>query len=235
MCTVVMDIEPGGVARLLAIRDEDPRRDWDRLGPWWPDEYPGVVGVRDRRAGGAWMAANPARRRVAVLLNRADLIALPEHEVGTRGILALDSVTGKSPAAHPRTHGFNLLEVGPEGARVVSWNGLERTETAVDPGVHMIAHGGLDDPETPRIAHWLPHFRAQAPDATADRWWEAWVRLLGASGDMPPEDDRAIIRDNRPHGYPTLSLLYAVAETGPDGIRLHDEPLATPGHWGHEH
>lgn len=231
MCTVVMDVAPGGVARLLAIRDEDPQRDWDRLGTWWPKRYPGVIGIRDRRAGGAWMAANPAERRVAVLLNRADMIALPEHEVHSRGYLALDSVTGTAPADHPRTHGFNLLEVGPEGARVVSWNGVVRTETAVDPGVHMIAHGALDDPETPRIAHWLTHFQAQAPHA-AERWWDDWVRLLAESAAMPPEDDRAIIRDNRPHGYPTLSLLYAVAETGPGGVRLHDEPLATPGRWG---
>lgn len=234
MCTVVIDVEPGA-ARLLAVRDEDPQREWDRLGPWWPETYPGVIGVRDRRAGGAWLAANPATRRIAVLLNRADTVALPEHEVHTRGFLVLDAVTGTEPAAHPRTHGFNLLEAGPDGARVISWNGVSRTETPIGPGVHMIAHDGLDDPQTARIAHWLPLFRARTSDAADDRWWDDWVQLLAESGDMPAEDDRAIIRDNRPHGYPTLSLLYCVAEVGADGLRIHDEPFADPGHWSTAH
>lgn len=55
--------------------------------------------------------------------------------------------------------------------------------------------------------------------------------LLGESGHIHPEDDRAIIRDNRPHGYPTLSLLYCVAESGPAGTRVFDEVFAEPGHW----
>ncbi|WP_370429006.1 NRDE family protein, partial [Microbacterium sp. NRRL B-14842] len=59
MCTVVIDVEVAGSARLLAVRDEDPAREWDALGEWWPEEYPGVIGIRDRRAGGAWLAVNP--------------------------------------------------------------------------------------------------------------------------------------------------------------------------------
>lgn len=225
-----MDIGADGAARLLAVRDEDPQRDWDRFGPWWPERYPGVLGIRDRRAGGAWMAVNPAERRMAVLLNRADVLALPEHEVLSRGFLVLDAVTGVPAPDHPRTHGFNLLEVGPAGARVVSWNGEQRTETVVKPGIHMIAHDGLDDPHTPRIAHWLAQFQA-LPPAPGDEWAHEWVRLLGESGRMPAEDDRAIIRDNRPHGYPTLSLLYALAESDTDGVRVQDQPLRHPGQW----
>ena len=70
MCTVVVRVpEPdGGPVRLLAVRDEDPARPWRPLGPWWP-EHPGVRGVRDDLAGGAWLAADD--KRLAVLLNRA--------------------------------------------------------------------------------------------------------------------------------------------------------------------
>jgi hypothetical protein len=229
MCTVVMDVAEQSV-RFIAVRDEDPQREWDRLGQWWPEQYPGVVGIRDRRAGGAWMAANPETGRLAVLLNRADNLELPAEQVATRGSLVLDSVLGIDPPTNPKMHGFNLFEVGPDAAWVHSWDGTELVSQLIEPGIHMIAHAGLDDPETARIAHWLPEFRdATLPDD--ENWWDGWVRLLGQTAHIHPEDDRAIIRDNRPYGFPTLSLLYAVGETGPAGVRVHDEVFAEPGYW----
>ncbi|WP_223622776.1 NRDE family protein [Microbacterium sp. EST19A] len=231
MCTVVIDVADAGNARLLAVRDEDPERDWDALGPWWPEQYPGVIGIRDRRAGGAWLATNPEERRLAVLLNREDVGGLsPEHAV-SRGTLALESVIGRSPVAPLPMHGFNLLEVRPEGARVLSWDGATLVTTPIDPGTHMIAHDDLDDPSTPRISTWLPEFRALGPAAADADWVDTWVGLLAASARLSPEDDRAIIRDNRPHGYPTQSLLYATASVTPAGIEAHDRSLPRPGHW----
>lgn len=221
MCTVVIETEPGA-ARLLAVRDEDPQRDWDDLGAWWP-ERPGVIGIRDRRAGGAWLAVDPASRRLAVLLNRADVLDLPADQALTRGSLALESVAGRSPQGSPHMHGFNLLEVSPQGARVLSWDGVSLRETPVTPGVHMIAHDDLDDPGTARIAAWLPQFAATAPDA--------WLALLQETAALDPDDDRAIIRDNTTHGYPTLSLLYATAEVGAEGATVSSHVLARPGHW----
>lgn len=229
VCTVVIDVADAGASRLVAVRDEDPLREWDHLGPWWPERYPGVIGIRDRRAGGAWLAADPAGHRLAVLLNRADVLDLPEEEVLSRGTLVLESVAGRSPEGTPRTHGFNLLEVTPDAARVISWDGVILRETPVSPGVHMIAHDDLDDADTPRIATWLPRFRDLRPDAAG--WPGAWVDLIAETAELPPEDDRAIIRDNRVHGLPTLSLLYCTAAVSPDGIVLHDEALDRPGHW----
>jgi uncharacterized protein with NRDE domain len=63
---------------VLAIRDEDPDRPWSPLGRWWPESHGGVIGVRDVRAGGAWLAADPGAGRLAVLLNRADVSTTPE-------------------------------------------------------------------------------------------------------------------------------------------------------------
>ena len=122
MCTVVIDVVPSGSpgCRLLAVRDEDPDRPWDDLGAWWPDTYPGVIGIRDRRAGGAWLAADQRSGRLAVLLNRADVRALPADQALSRGALALESVAGRSPRHGPLPmHGFNLLEAGADGARVL--------------------------------------------------------------------------------------------------------------------
>lgn len=214
---------------MLAVRDEDPGRAWDPLGEWWPERYPGVIGIRDRRAGGAWLAADPGTRRLAVLLNRADALDLPEDQVLTRGSLVLESVAGRSPVAPVRMHGFNLLEVGPDAARVLSWDGKKLTETPVPTGVHMIAHDGLDDPATARIARWLPEFRAHA--ATKDDWDDEWIALLAASTALDPTDDAAIIRDNRPHGYPTQSLLYCLAAVGHTALEVRQSTLPTPGHW----
>ncbi len=227
----MIDVENAGVARLLAVRDEDPQREWDALGPWWPERYPGVVGIRDRRAGGAWLAANPAERRLAVLLNRADVRDLPDAHAVSRGSLALESVMGRSPVAPLPMHGFNLLEVGPEGARVLSWDGVELRETPICPGTHMIAHDDLDDETTPRIEAWLPEFRALGPTADSPDWTAEWTALLASSTELPPEDDRAIIRDNRPHGYPTQSLLYATASATPTGLEVRDHALPSPAHW----
>ncbi|MGN7862100.1 NRDE family protein [Microbacterium sp. 22303] len=228
MCTVVIEVDGTG-ARLLAVRDEDPLREWDALGEWWP-ERPGVIGIRDRRAGGAWLAVDPESRRLAVLLNRADVLDLPDELAVSRGTLALASVTGVSPTGSERMHGFNLLEVSPAGARVLSWDGTVLRETPVPAGVHMIAHSDLDDPETARIERWLPEFRAH-PTREED-WPESWIRLLATTAELDPADDRAIIRDNRPYGYPTQSLLYCTASVGAEGVDVRDHGLPSPAHWG---
>lgn len=228
----MIDVESAGAARLLAVRDEDPLREWDELGPWWPEQYGGVIGIRDRRAGGAWLAVNPEERRLAVLLNRADVRDLDETLARSRGSLPLESVVGRSPEGPLPMHGFNLLEVGPEGARVLSWDGDVLRETPIDPGTHMIAHDDLDDAGTPRIAAWLPEFRALGPTVASADWVADWTALLATSAELPPEDDRAIIRDNRPHGYPTQSLLYAVAAVTPAGVEVRDVTLPSPAHWG---
>ena len=237
VCTVVIDVAPssGQGARLLAVRDEDPDRPWDDLGEWWPDERPGVIGIRDRRAGGAWLAADPAAGRLAVLLNRADVLDLPAEQALSRGSLALESVASRSPDAADRgelvrrMHGFNLLEVTPGGSRVLSWDGIELRETLVPEGVHMIAHDDLDDPRTARIEAWLPRFAAAAPED--DGWASRWVDVLGESAALSPEDDRAIVRDNHVHGYPTMSLLFCTAEVAPGAVTVQSRVLARPGHW----
>jgi hypothetical protein len=166
---------------------------------------------------------------LAVLLNRADVLDLPEGEVLSRGSLALESVAGRSPEAPLRMHGFNLLEAAPHGSRVLHWDGIELRETPVPGGVHMIAHDDLDDPRTARIAAWLPEFAAARPDD--DGWADRWITLLARSAELSPDDDRAIIRDNNAHGYPTESLLYCTAEVQADAASARSHVLAEPGRW----
>ena len=41
MCTVIIHVARAAFdpIRMLAIRDEDPARPWNPLGPWWPDTH----------------------------------------------------------------------------------------------------------------------------------------------------------------------------------------------------
>jgi uncharacterized protein with NRDE domain len=233
MCTVVIRIpeRSGDPTLVLAIRDEDPERPWNPLGRWWPEPHAGVVGVRDARAGGAWLAADPAAGRLSVLLNRADVSTRPESELVSRGGLVLESVAGRSPQGAPATHGFNLVEVHGSRARVLTWDGDSLREIELAPGTHMIAHEDVDDPATPRIERWLGEFRSQAP-ADDERWWMPWVEVLERSAALESTDDRAIIRDNRPYGFPTLSLLACVASVSDEGVEARYGELREPGRWG---
>lgn len=233
MCTVVLRVPaaPSDPIRVLAVRDEDPARPWNPLGRWWPEPHDGIVGVRDARAGGAWLAADPVTGRLAVLLNRADVVDRPESDLRSRGGLVLESVAGHSPGGRPNTHGFNLVEVAPGLARVHLWDGVALRSVTLGPGTHMIAHDDVDDTATPRIARWL-HVFSDTPLGGGEQWWQPWIDVLERSAALDPDDDTAIIRDNRAHGYETLSLLACVASVSEAGVDVHYGELAEPGRWG---
>src|SRR5262249_29501637 len=69
MCTLILGVEvvASGSVLLAANRDEDPARPADPPGVL--SESPRLVGGRDRRAGGTWLAVRE-RRAVVALLNR---------------------------------------------------------------------------------------------------------------------------------------------------------------------
>ncbi|PFG29320.1 NRDE family protein [Paramicrobacterium agarici] len=234
MCTVIVAVPESaeGVVRMLAVRDEDPQRPWQPLGAWWPEAYPGVVGVRDVRAGGAWLGADPVRGRLAVMLNRPDTLNAAPGELESRGGLVLESVSGRPPR-DPRTAGFNLVDVAGATVTVTTWDGDSVGIEELVPGVHMIEHHDVDDPGSARISQWLPEFREAAPAGGGlhDEWWRDWATILERSSHLSPEDDAAIIRDNRAHGYPTLSLLACVASVSTEAADVRFAPLKSPGEW----
>ncbi len=238
MCTVVIEVPeaPGDAIRVLAVRDEDPGRAWDPPGLWW-DDRPGVIGVRDRLAGGAWLASLPAEGRLAVVLNRADVysagLPAPSGGLRSRGTIVLEDVAGRGLPSPPETAGFNLVSVAGGRVMVSSWDGERLVEAVLSPGVHMIAHHDVDDPRTARIVAWLPEFRAASSSLTGPAHWrDAWLEVLARSAMLSVEDDRAIIRDNHVHGYGTLSLLVCTAEVR-DGVvdEFDYAVLAEPAHW----
>lgn len=230
MCTVVIRVPDDDVTPcyVLAVRDEDPDRPWRRLGQWWAD-HPSVVGVQDQLAGGAWLAADPASGRLAVLLNRLGTPDLPGELITSRGGLVLNSVTGRELPDPITTLGFNLVEVAGRDARVTMWDGHSLRSVHLPPGTHMIAHDDVNDQATARVRAWRDAFAAAPTDG--EPWWEAWLDVLERTTDTPPTDDTAIIRDNRTHGFPTLSLLVSVASVCEQDVWVRDAELRRPGIW----
>lgn len=157
MCLLAFDWQPGAPVplRLIANRDEFHARPAAPLHRWAPNEAPGItlLGGRDERAGGTWLAAN-AFGTVAALTNVRDPREETPAGAPSRGELVCRALTCRDlPAwldelaatAH-RYAGFNLLVATPKRL----WHlhhGRERTAlSGVAPGIHGISNADLDAP-----------------------------------------------------------------------------------------
>jgi hypothetical protein len=192
MCTVILLHRPGHAWPVLiaANRDERLDRRADPPGAWWP-EHPGLVGGRDRSAGGTWMALNPAGV-VATVLNRPGSLG-PAPGKRSRGVLPLlaleraasagaaaDLVAGLDAAAW---RPFNMVIADSEGGWFAKGLGEGRPILARLPeGVSMVTAHDPNDLGSPRTARHLPRFRAApVPDPAAEDWL-SWENLLADGG-----------------------------------------------------
>jgi uncharacterized protein with NRDE domain len=256
VCTLILGVGvlgPGSVI-VAANRDEDPERPSDPPGPL--SDRLNLVGGRDRRSGGTWLAIRDARAAVAVL-NRGGARPAPGDGMRSRGLLALDvaavSATGKAFAAAALEEAtasvtrhayapFSLVCATPEASWVLGDDGERRREPqAVGPGWHVLTHGELDDPDEPRTARLTAKLSGYIPASVA----EAETRLLevlglhGSFGDgAPPEPgDREAA-----HGPPTSAAvcihagrmvtvsasLFRVSGAGTRYIHIEGRPCTTP-------
>ena len=174
---------------LGANRDERLGRAWDQPAPWWPDR-PGVVGGRDRGAGGTWMAANAAGV-VATVLNRPGSLgpAPGKRSRGELPLLALEHATAEAaaagiaalPAADWRP--FNMVLADRHRAFFLRGIGTGRPEALPLPeGVSMVTALDPNDLSSPRTARHLPRFRAAAPPDPIRGDWADWEALLADDG-----------------------------------------------------
>lgn len=167
VCTVVTRWAPGEPVRILAIRDEFASREFDPPGEWWP-EAPGVIGGRDRRAGGSWCVSDVAAGTTALVLNRT------ERQTGTpsRGLLPLAAVAAGTAwpdrVDHTGMAAFNLVLAGPAGVTVWTWDTAALRCTDLEPGVHMVTSSGADADDAKTLA-FGPRFAA-----------EDWAAVVGS-------------------------------------------------------
>lgn len=143
MCTVVTSWTEGEPVRVLAIRDEFVSRDFDLPGEWWPQQ-PGVVGGRDRLAGGSWCVTDVASGATALVLNRV------EKHTGTpsRGVLPLAAVaagaawTDRVDCAEMAS--FTLVLADAHGVSAWAWNATELQRVDLEPGTHVFTSRAID-------------------------------------------------------------------------------------------
>jgi transport and Golgi organization protein 2 len=232
MCTAVIGFDPSARFPLLlaGIRDEFLDRSWQPPGRYWPDR-PALIGGRDRRAGGTWLAVDPAARRVATVLNAHGRPA-PEQGRVSRGELPLLAAAGGGPGTLEvaRFDPFHLVCGDPAGVRMWSWDGAELRERELAPGLHVIVNTGLEgaDQDAPadiaaqlagRIGRLRPRLlaarRPEPGPGPVARAWGEWLPLL-EDGDLDPADPRALLlrRDfgGRAWGTTSVSLVALSAE-----------------------
>lgn len=203
MCTLI--VRTGSPLTLLGVRDEFTDRPWEGLGEHWP-EHPGVLGGRDLKAGGTWLAVNPAARRAAALLNGHGTPA-PDTRKVSRGDLALRAAsTGEPPAGDLTCYDpFHLVLADLSGVRLFSWDGARLTAADLPEGTSMVVNSGLD-PDSERVLAHLPRFR------DADDWWP----LLDEEPSGRP--DALIVRRELPDGRVFGSLSATEVEIRPEGV-----------------
>ncbi|MDI3309535.1 MAG: NRDE family protein [Acetobacteraceae bacterium] len=187
MCTVILLRRPGHAwpALIAANRDERLDRAWDPPAAWWPDR-PGVIGGRDRSAGGTWMAANPAGLVAAVLNRPGSLGPAPgKRSRGELPLLALEHGSAAAAAAAiaalpaDEWRPFNMLLADRREGFFLRGTGTGRPEAEPLPaGVSMITAHDPNDLSSPRTARHLPRFRAASPPCPDREDWSAWEALL---------------------------------------------------------
>jgi hypothetical protein len=209
MCTVVARWSPGAATQILALRDELTTRDFDEPDFWWPDA-PGVVGGRDRRAGGTWCASRVSTGVSALVLNRPQK---PDAEPGaaSRGVLPLLGLThGKDWPEQVALEGmasFMLVLVAPDGLTAWVFDG---TELAIDdhgPGTHMFTSGGAEDGKAERF---LESFaRTDYPDG-----WRDLVRHF------PADDPAALVVRHEHEGLVFATVFGQLIEARPGELHI---------------
>lgn len=225
MCTLIVgrDVVARGSVLVGANRDEDPARPSGRPGVL--SEIPRIVGGRDRRAGGTWLAVREGRAVVAIL-NRRDRSGEPAPAARgrrSRGMLALDVAgAGEHDPSHLRAashrgwlpapmlerlranHGLSLAALGSAFAALEHASYAPFTLLFAAPDAcWMIA---LDLEGEPRFAdvpegwHALAH--AELDDPTEPRTARLVRELEGFAPREVAEAERRLDELLRSHGDP---------------------------------
>jgi uncharacterized protein with NRDE domain len=171
MCTlaIFLRVFPEFPVVVAANRDEYLAR--PAVAPTVLCEDPLVIGGKDLRAGGTWLAVNQFGMIAGLLNRRSDLPADPERR--SRGLLCLDALRHRSveqalrfvAAQDPeRYNPFNLLLASREQA-AVAHNRMGRIETTMlAAGTHLLTNLDVNDFECPKISRSFGKFASLAEE-----------------------------------------------------------------------
>lgn len=119
---------------------------------WWRDD-PDILGGRDLKAGGSWLAVHRSGK-VAVVTNYPGRPA-PAAAPPSRGGLVPEFVGGPQDVEEffaalagraGQYAGFSLLAAGPGGAGLFAAEAQARSNPNLPPGVHALSNSPLDKP-----------------------------------------------------------------------------------------
>jgi len=223
MCTVILHRRPDHAWPFIIAGNRDEMIDRPFKDPnfHW-EEFPGIHGGLDERAGGTWSAINETGV-VAILLNQKDAFG-PDENHRSRGELVLEALNhgeaadaaqamaNLNPAAY---RPFHLLIADNTKAFVLSHGGDNITQQSVPAGTSMITSGGLNDLSFPRVQGHLSMFEAAAPkDGNTLQNWEGLLKSQVTDGTA--YDAMAFQLES---GFGTRSHhLYALPAPNIDGI-----------------
>ncbi|NUO55657.1 MAG: hypothetical protein HOV78_03290 [Hamadaea sp.] len=203
MCTVIVSFDPDSTVPLLlvGVRDEYLQRPWRFPGAYWPDR-PGVLGGQDLRAGGTWLAVDPAQPSVSCVLNGFGPMAGADGR-RSRGDLPLGA-----PLTDPVHYDpFHLVRATALGVHLWSWDGRDLDGQELSAGLHVVTNMGLDgtrERDAPELAvtdirqrleFFRPRLAATRPepgDGPVDAAWAEWLPLLTGAG-LARADARALL------------------------------------------
>lgn len=200
---------PNKPARVLALRDELTSRAFDDPGQWWPDQ-PGVVGGRDRVAGGTWCASDIRSGVTALVLNRPQKRSADDG-APSRGVLPLLAVAHEHDwSAHLDTTGmasFAIVLVTPDRLTTWDFDGTQLTEQEQSRGTHMTTSGGVEDGKADR---YLADFEKSDPDE-----WRALIR-----SDAPSPDLTELVVRRERNGAVYATVFGQLIESAPGQLQL---------------
>ncbi|MCU1603409.1 MAG: hypothetical protein JWO22_4118 [Frankiales bacterium] len=214
VCTVVVRWAPSQPVRVLALRDELTTRPFDGPGEHWTL---GIVGGRDRTAGGTWCASDVLAGATALVLNR------PQKRVAdpwapSRGVVPLIALErGPGWPDHLALQGmasFALVLVTPSALQLWVFDGASLVATDLAPGTHMVTSGGAEDGKADRFLA-----------AFAEDDWRAVVQAQ-----LPQDDPAALVVRHEEEGLVFATVFGQLIVSSPG--HLHLEHSRTP--WSSE-
>jgi uncharacterized protein with NRDE domain len=212
VCTVVVRWSPRQPVRLLALRDELTSRDFDEPAEHWPDQ-PGVVGGRDRTAGGTWCASHVASGATALVLNRPQK-RLADDGAPSRGVLPLLALRhGTDWPDHLTVQGmasFALVLATPDLLRLWVFDGDVLSSADLGEGTHMVTSGGAEDGKADRFL--------------ADFAGDSWRGVL--LGKLPQDDPTALVVRHQKDDLVFATVFGQLIASAPGS--LHLEHSRTP-------